>query len=246
MQTYDILMLLVLVATAMFGFWKGMAWQIASLASLVVSYFVALKFADQLAPMISSHAPWNKFVAMLAIYIGTSFVIWMAFRLVAGLIDQVKLQSFDRQMGLLFGLAKGALFCVAITFFAVTILPQSQKEMILASRTGEYIVVALDKTQSVVPPEIHEVIHPYVERIERRLDPNYQGSGGNDLQSLWPRSAESTLPDPSSLWPKQSSDSHVQPATTAPAEVAPSNWSQPTQPQTADRPAENRNLGGAY
>lgn len=245
MQTYDILMLLVLAGTALFGFWKGMAWQIASLASLVVSYLVALKFSDQLAPMISSHAPWNKFVAMLAIYIGTSFVIWMAFRLVAGVIDQVKLQSFDRQMGLLFGLAKGALLCIAITFFAVTILPQAQKDAILASRTGEYIVVALDKTQSIVPPEIHDVIHPYVERIEQRLDPGYQGPA-NNLQSLWPRSAESPLPDPSSLWPTQSSDNNVQPATTPSAEVAPSNWSPPPQPHTADRPSENRDRGGAY
>lgn len=246
MQTYDLLMLLVLIATGMFGFWKGMAWQIASLASLVVSYFVALKFADQLAPMISSHAPWNKFVAMLAIYIGTSFVIWMAFRLVAGVIDQVKLQSFDRQMGLLFGLAKGALFCVAITFFAVTILPQAQKEMILASRTGEYIVVALDKTESVVPPEIHQVIHPYVERIEQRLDPGSQSPAGSNIQSLWPRSAETTLPDPSSRWPKQSTDTTPQPTPTPPVDVAPSNWAQPSQPHTADRPSETHNLGGAY
>ena len=68
MQTYDLLMLLVLGAATLFGFWKGMAWQVASLASLVVSLFVARRFADQLAPMISDHAPWNKFVAMLAIY----------------------------------------------------------------------------------------------------------------------------------------------------------------------------------
>ena len=69
MQTYDVLMLLVLVAATFFGFWKGMAWQIASLASLVVSYFVALRFSGQLAPMFGDSEPWNRFVAMLAIYI---------------------------------------------------------------------------------------------------------------------------------------------------------------------------------
>ena len=53
----------------MFGFWKGMAWQIASLASLVVSYFAALRFSEQLAPMFGDQAPLNRFVAMLAIYI---------------------------------------------------------------------------------------------------------------------------------------------------------------------------------
>ncbi len=47
METYDICMLLVLVAATVFGAYKGMAWQIASLASLVVSYFVALRFSPR-------------------------------------------------------------------------------------------------------------------------------------------------------------------------------------------------------
>src|SRR3954468_4146350 len=102
MQTYDMLMLVVLVAATVFGFWKGMAWQIASVASLIVSYFAALKFAEQLAPLFGQQAPWNKFVAMLAIYIGTSLVIWTLFRFVSGVIDKVRLESFDRQLGGMF------------------------------------------------------------------------------------------------------------------------------------------------
>src|SRR5687767_3922336 len=84
MQSYDLLMLAVLGAATLFGFWKGLAWQVASLASLVVSYFVALRFADRLAPMVSQEAPFNKFVAMLIIYAASSLAIWMIFRLVAG------------------------------------------------------------------------------------------------------------------------------------------------------------------
>ncbi len=187
MQTYDMLMVLVLVAATLFGFWKGMAWQIASLASLVVSYFAALQFADRLAPMISSQAPWNKFVAMLAIYIGTSFVIWTLFRLVSGIIDRVKLDGFDHQLGALIGLGKGVLLCVAITFFAVTILPQAQKDTIIASQAGNYIVQLLGKTHSGVPPEIHEVIRPYIEQIEQRLDPKYQQHSENSFQAAWPQ-----------------------------------------------------------
>src|SRR5688572_3596631 len=113
-------MLLVLVAATIFGFWKGMAWQIASLASLVVSYFAALRFSTQLAPVFGDSAPLNRFVAMLAIYVGTSFIIWTSFRLIAGVIDKVRLESFDRQLGAMFGFAKGVLLCVVITFFAVT------------------------------------------------------------------------------------------------------------------------------
>ena len=40
-QIYDLIMILVLAAAAIFGFWKGLAWQIASFGSIVLSYFVA-------------------------------------------------------------------------------------------------------------------------------------------------------------------------------------------------------------
>lgn len=243
MQTYDILMLLVLLAATLFGFWKGMAWQIASLASLVVSYFAALRFADRLAPMISNHAPWNKFVAMLAIYIATSFVIWTIFRLVSGMIDRVKLDGFDHQMGGLIGLAKGVLLCIAITFFALTILPQAQRDTIVASRTGEYIVVLLDKTDAVVPPEIHDVIHPYVEKINQRLDPDYQPDVARGIQALWPQGETPS-------WPAGSSSNPSWPPA-EPANVAPSAWSQPSAPPPSSPPAQQpqtaeRGNGAAY
>ncbi len=231
MQTYDMLMILVLVAATLFGFWKGMAWQVASLASLVVSYFAALRFADQLAPMISDQAPWNKFVAMLAIYVGTSFVIWTLFRMVSGAIDRVKLDGFDHQMGALIGLAKGVLLCTAITFFAVTILPQAQKDTIIASQAGHYIVRILDKAHAVVPPEIHDVIHPYVERIEERLDPNRQPQSGLDIQARWP---QGSLPQ----WPTQASQSNAQPAQQQSAENSPASWP----PQAQQLPTRSGDL----
>ena len=75
MQPYDYFMLVVLVGATIFGFWKGFAWQIASLASFVASYFVALRFSPQLAPLFGDTAPFNRFLAMLVLYLGTSLAI---------------------------------------------------------------------------------------------------------------------------------------------------------------------------
>jgi membrane protein required for colicin V production len=199
MQTYDLLMLLVLVAATVFGFWKGMAWQIASLASLVVSYFAALRFSTQLAPVFGDSAPLNRFVAMIAIYIGTSFIIWTLFRLVAGTIDKVRLESFDKQLGAMFGFAKGVLLCVVITFFAVAALPSAQGEAIVASQSGRYIARLLDKSHSVFPPEIHQVVDPYLHKIEQRLNPNYQPHAG--LQTNFPQPLETQPNQPAAGWP---------------------------------------------
>jgi membrane protein required for colicin V production len=242
MQTYDLLMLLVLVAATVFGFWKGMAWQIASLASLVVSYFAALRFSAQLAPVFGEHAPWNRFVAMLAIYIGVSFMIWMVFRLVAGMIDKVRLESFDRQLGAMFGLAKGVLLCVAITFFAVTLLPPTQGEAIVASQSGRYIVALLDKSHSVFPPEIHQVIDPYLNKIEERLNPNFQTNDGLG-QNMWPaQNAPQTPTNESTPWP-QITWPQSQPApqqSTWPATPQPNTgWPSGTQPASSTPTQDN-------
>ena len=193
MQTYDLVMLAVLGGATIFGFWKGLAWQVASLASLVVSYFVALRFADRLAPMVSEHAPLNKFIAMLIIYAVASLAIWMIFRVVAGVIDGIKLKEFDRQMGALVGFAKGVLLCVGITFFAVTLAPAPQGQAIANSQSGHYIVALLDKAHSVFPPELHQTLDPYLNTIEQRLNPNYQPHGEN-LQQMWQNQVKANMP----------------------------------------------------
>ena len=171
MHPYDWVMLIVLVMTTLFGAWKGMAWQVASLASVILSFFVAMRFSPLAAPMFGDKAPLNRFLAILVLYLITSAVIWLAFRLVAGLIDRVQLKDFDRQAGAAFGAVKGVLFCVVITFFLVT-LSTSGRETVLESRSGYYIAYLLDRTHSIMPEEIHEVLHPYLHRLNEELTPD--------------------------------------------------------------------------
>ena len=68
MEPYDMAMLAVLGGATIMGVWKGMAWQLASLASLGVSYFSALRFS----PLVASYfgrPPLNRFIAMGVVYL---------------------------------------------------------------------------------------------------------------------------------------------------------------------------------
>lgn len=170
-QIYDIVMLAVLVLTMLFGLWKGMAWQLASLGSLVISCLVAMRLSGPLAPYISDAEPWNRFIAMLALYLATSLAIWLLFRLVAGAIDRVHLREFDRQLGALFGLLKGALLCLVITFFAVT-LSETARQAVLASKSGELIAKFIQRATPAMPDEVREVLGKYIEQLDRKLDPD--------------------------------------------------------------------------
>lgn len=170
-QAYDIIMLVVLILAAVFGAWKGIAWQVASMSSLVVSYVVAVRFSGGLAPYISDSEPWNRFLAMLILFVITSLGIWIVFRMVAGLIDRVRLREFDRQMGALFGLAKGFLLCLVITFFAVT-LTESSRQAVLKSRSGYYIALMIQRGGPLLPEDAREVVGEYIDALDRRLDPD--------------------------------------------------------------------------
>jgi membrane protein required for colicin V production len=164
-QGYDLLMLVILVLAIVYGAWKGMAWQIASLASLVVSYLVAMHFSAAVAPYISSHEPWN-----LILFLLTSLVIWILFRMVADLIDRVKLKEFDRQMGALFGLAKGVLFCLLITFFAVT-LSEGSRQAVLKSHSGKFTARLIQRAGPLMPEELRDSLGKYIDEFERKLNP---------------------------------------------------------------------------
>lgn len=188
MQIYDIIMIGVLVAAAAFGMIKGLAWQIAALGSLVASYFVALRFSPPLAELFGDHAPWNRFAAMALLYVLTGAGIWYLFRFVNDFMNRLKLREFDRQLGMLFGAAKGVALCVVLTFFAVTLSDRS-RDAVLESRSGHYIAVLLAKADAVMPPELHQVLDPYLRRLEQELQPaaveplpsRAAGQGGNRL-----------------------------------------------------------------
>jgi membrane protein required for colicin V production len=173
-QVYDVIMLAVLAGCAAFGALKGMAWQLASIGSLVASYFVALRFSDQLAPYLGKEAPLNQIAAMLALYLATSLCIWIAFRFVKGFIDRVKLKEFDRQVGGLFGAAKGVLLCVVITFFAV-FLSADARQAILRSRSGYYIAELIDRVGPLLPEDVHAKLGPYLDKLDEQLDPTHEG-----------------------------------------------------------------------
>jgi membrane protein required for colicin V production len=170
-QGYDLLMLVILVLAGVFGAWKGLAWQVASIASLVISCIVAVRFSAQVAPYIYGQAPWNRFLAMLILFLITSLAVWLLFRFVAGFIDRLKLKEFDRQMGALFGVAKGVLFCLVITFFAVT-LAEGSRQAVLNSHSGKFTAKLLQKATPVMPQEVRDVLGKYIDEFERKLDPN--------------------------------------------------------------------------
>lgn len=212
MEVYDLAMLLVLAGLTIFGAWKGLAWQVAYLASLFFSFVVAVQLRGPLAAMISAEPPWNTFFAMLILYLGSSLAIWVGFRFVREAIEKVKLKEFDHQAGAVLGLGRGVLWCVLITLFAVTLANENQQQAILQSRSGRTIAELLHSAKGIMPAELDQVLGPYLKPLQAA-----PGSGADSLPDHWnlagaageflPASAAENRPPPASIFGGADDDS---------------------------------------
>ncbi len=105
---------------------------------------------------------------MLVLYVVTAAAIWIVFHLVSGIIDRVQLKEFDRQLGAIFGLAKGVLYCVVITFFAVT-LSEPARQMVLQSRSGDLIARGIRNANPILPEDVRTYLGKYIDEFDAKL-----------------------------------------------------------------------------
>lgn len=194
MQAYDIVILVLLVITTLWGAKRGFAKQLATILSMALGYFVAVNFREPVARMIDAPEPWNLFAAMLGLFMVTSLVVWIGFRFVKGSIEDSGLKGFDAQMGGLLGLAKGVLLAMALTMFAVVMLGDSLRHSVLESFSGYNICRMLNKAHAVVPTEWQTAMEPYLEVIEEHKQHIAGQNPAADDLNLYPPAVE-TYPD---------------------------------------------------
>ena len=236
MSLYDLVMLVLFVGAILFGLWKGLAWQVASVAAIFLSYFVSMAFRGQVARFITAEEPWNQFAAMLILFLGTSLVVWSVFAMVKGRIRELELNGFDRQAGAILGALTGALLCMVVTMFAVTLLGNAARNAIYASRSGGYIVRGINQVSAVVPTEIHKYIDPYIADFNNRIvDPN-----GN-LPNIEPIFGSQNNPPSAggSVWPVATGNNGT---VTVPSWQRPQPTSGDQQPSGYQQPAVNSGL----
>lgn len=224
METYDLVMLGLLVAATFLGAVKGLAWQIASLTSMIASYWVARQFHGEISPHIDIAQPWNTFVAMLILYVATSAAIWVLFRMMASAIDRMRMKDFDRQLGALLGFGKGVLLCMIITLFAVTLLGESVRQAIIRSKSGNYIARLMHDAGNVMPPELKSVLEPYLKNFdERMVAPAQIGEAGG----------ESTIPG--GRQQRVTDDPTTHPGSSSTAKSTWENWQRETRREVMER-----------
>ena len=186
---YDAAMAGVLVAGMIWGAWKGVTWQLASIASLILGYTVSRQMSAQLAPHLPGDAVVSKALAMMAIYAAVSggvFLIAWAFRSV---LKRMKFEAYDRHLGMLLGGVEGALLGILATFFVVSLAP-STREQIFSSSAGKVVGNVMDAVGPVLPSEIRAELAPFIADAKEAI------AAGEKVAPLLPLALDSPAETP--------------------------------------------------
>ena len=166
---YDLLVVGVLVFAVVRGAKKGIVWQLATIAALVLCFAFSETLSAAIAPYITVKPPLNRWLAMFGLYLFFSFLSFAAARSLKKWIDQAQFVEYDRHLGSVFGFIKGVVFVLVMTFFGVTLTQQTPetRSAIFDSQTGKIAAVIMDQLHPVMPDELHAVLEPYIHSLDR-------------------------------------------------------------------------------
>jgi membrane protein required for colicin V production len=106
-------------ASMVVGLWRGLVYEVLSLAGWVAAFFLAQWLATDVVawvPFVQNAAPSVQYaVGYVLVFVGSLFVFALLSWLVKKLIESVGLRPVDRVLGGAFGLARGVVLLLALT-----------------------------------------------------------------------------------------------------------------------------------
>lgn len=200
MTIYDGVMALIVVYTVVHGFWRGAAWQIAPIVSLVAGYMIAMPMSVTAAHWFGQ-PPLNRLFALVTIYILVSLTVYLFFRSFREGVEKAQLTEFDRHLGAILGGLKGVIVTLSATCIMLIYIPPS-REIILKSESSSIASKLISTIYPVLPHAMHVLLEPYLHKLGDHLqidlnDP-HEGDDGFERATTsvrrQPRTAPTTQP----------------------------------------------------
>lgn len=164
-MAYDFGVFLILLFCLYRGAAKGVAWQVAGIGALVLCFLFSTPLSSVVAPTIPLKAPLNRWVAMLGIYLFFSFATFAVARGFREMLEKARFQEFDKHLGAIFGVLKGAVLTLVFTFFIVAISDKA-RSYVLTTYTGHFCAIIMDRIDPIMPKELHAILEPYIHKLD--------------------------------------------------------------------------------
>ncbi len=147
MSWLDWALLAVLLLSALLGLWRGLVYEVLSVAGWVVAFVLAQAYAAEVGawlPMEGTSPPVRLAAGFVVVFLAAAFAGGLVAWLVKKLVESVGLRPVDRILGGAFGLARGLVILLGVTVVVSMTSLQTQdwwRESVVADTLTDTLLV---------------------------------------------------------------------------------------------------------
>jgi len=121
MNVPDIVILVIVGLSSLFGLWRGFVREVLSVIAWIAAILIAWQFSPLLVPYlggITDSETGQTLLAFALLGFGTLLIGSMIIKFFTHLISMAGMQVTDRLLGTIFGFARGVIIVAVVIFFA--------------------------------------------------------------------------------------------------------------------------------
>jgi membrane protein required for colicin V production len=149
----DWVLLAVLLLSVLLGAWRGLVYEVLSVAGWVAAFVLAQAYADEVAtilPIEGLSPPLQLAAGFVLVFIAVAFAGGLLAWMVKKLVASVGLRPVDRILGSAFGLARGVVMLLALAV-VVSMSPMRDASWWQASVVADILVTTLHAIKPLLP-----------------------------------------------------------------------------------------------
>ena len=153
----DIALLSVFGLSVLIGLWRGFVFEIVSLLGWAVAFIIANTLGPVLAafiPLGDSGSPVRLWTAYILVFVLMLVTCTMLARMLRALVAATPLSFFDRLLGGVFGVLRGALILVVVGML-VSLSPYASSAVWKNSHGALWLGLALEGLKPVLPQSLN-------------------------------------------------------------------------------------------
>lgn len=198
----DIVVITVVAISAIMALMRGFFHEALAIAGWVVAAFVTMYGLPYARPIAEGYIPHDtgaEVAAAAALFLGTLVIMSLITHFIAEQIHESRLNTVDRVLGLLFGLARGAVFVVLgfmfLDFFLIT---DEDPDWLVEARARPYVERGAEMVSAVIPEDLKRIAEEteIVPTTTIAEDTEGEGAGDTNAESGAPQRLVDSLASP--------------------------------------------------
>ena len=158
MNGLDILFIIILAVVLIRGLFRGVIKELASIAGVIASFFLANQYHGVLVPYLDKMMDLNEYARICSyalVFLACFLAIFLFSLLIRKFLKLVMLSWVDTLVGGGFGLIKGALICSLVLFVLTTFL-RPETSLLTSSRLAPHLQMFTRTLGSLLPQSIRK------------------------------------------------------------------------------------------